>query len=134
MSSGWRAEAKLLQRYVGVGAINTLVGFVVIFALTWQGASPWIANASGYGVGLAVGFLLSRTLVFGAGGALGRDGARYLMAFALAYLANLAVLRISLEWMGLSPYGAQLLAAVTYTGAMYLLCRHVVFSSGRVSR
>lgn len=130
MSSRWRAESKLLQRYLGVGAINTLVGFAAIFLLTWQGASPWVANVSGYAVGLTVGFVLSRTLVFGSRrGGLGREGMRYLMAFALAFLANLVVLKLSLERLDLSPYAAQLLAAATYTGAMYLLCRHVVFTN-----
>lgn len=130
MSSRWRAESKILQRYFAVGAINTLVGFAFIFLLTWQGASPWIANASGYAVGLAVGFVLSRTLVFGGRrGRLGREGMRYLRAFALAFLANLAVLKLSLGWLDLSPYASQLLAAATYTGAMYLLCRHVVFTN-----
>ncbi len=65
----------------------------------------------------------------GRGGGLRREGVRYLVAFALAFLANLAVLKLSLGWLGLSPYAAQLLAAATYTGAMYMLCRHVVFTN-----
>ena len=130
MSSRWRVESRLLKRYAGVGAINTLVGFAVIFLLTWQGASPWVANASGYAVGLVVGFVLSRVLVFGGGGGgLGSEGLRYAVAFALAFLANLAVLELSLGWLGLSPFAAQLPAAATYAGTMYMLSRHFVFTN-----
>ncbi len=136
MSSRWNAESKRLQRYLGVGAINTMVGFAVIFLLTWRGASPWVANASGYAVGLAVGFVLSRVLVFGGGGGgLGKEGLRYGMAFALAFLVNLGVLKLSLGWLDLSPLAAQLLAAATYTGAMYILSRYFVFTAaGRPGR
>lgn len=127
----WRAESILIRRYLGVGVINTLVGFLVIFALTWYGVSPWLANSAGYAVGLLLGFVMSRALVFSPGGSMASEGGRYLVAFALAFLVNLVVLRIALGVLGMSRYSSQIAASISYTVAMYLLSRHVVFTTSR---
>ena len=62
--SKWRVESGYLGRYLGVGTLNTLVGFAVIFLLMWLGASPVAANVAGYAVGFLLGFVLTKKLVF----------------------------------------------------------------------
>ena len=126
--SRWRAETAYIGRYVGTGAFNTLVGFGIIFGLMWAGVSPVAANTAGYACGLLMGFALSRKLVFGSSGGLLGETGRYLLAFVAAFLLNLAVLHVAIDRWVLPPAFAQVVAAVAFTGAMYLLSRLFVFS------
>jgi putative flippase GtrA len=125
--SRWRDETARVIRYACSGGLNTLLGFAVIFSLTWLGSSPFIANIAGYAVGLVVGFFVSKLFVFrskklGAG-----QIVKYLFAFVISYLANLWVLHLTLHRYELAPMLCQALAAFTYTAIMYVLSRYVVF-------
>ncbi len=123
--SNWQAEARLLSRYLGSGALNTVAGFAVIFALMAVGVSPLWANVAGYAVGFVLGFVVSKKLVFRSDGHLVTESLRYLLAFAVCFLLNLAVLA---QALGQVPaVAAQLLAAAAYTGSMYVLTRYWVF-------
>jgi putative flippase GtrA len=125
--SRWRTESAILARYLGSGALNTLVGFGIIFLLMAVGVSPVLANICGYAVGFVLGFVVSRRFVFRSEGGIASEGLRYLLAFLSSFLANLLVLHIALGSLQLHPLLAQFLAACTYTGTMYLLTRFVVF-------
>jgi putative flippase GtrA len=125
--SRWRSESTLLTRYLGSGVLNTLAGFTVIFLLMAAGVSPVLANVSGYAVGFALGFVVSRKFVFVSDGRVAAEGIRYLLAFLAAFLANLMVLHLALGVQRWSATLAQVLAAVAYTGVMYLLSRFLVF-------
>lgn len=125
--SRWRAEAAYVGRYIGAGGVNTLIGFAVIFLLLWLNASPLWANVGGYGVGLTLGFFASKKLVFRSKGHLTREGIRYLLAFAGAFLLNLLVLQVLIGPYGMPVVPAQVIASGSYTVAMYLLSRYVVF-------
>lgn len=126
--SRWRTESAYVGRYVGTGAFNTLVGFGIIFGLMWLGASPLVANVAGYGCGFLLGFVLSRKLVFRSAGRLQGEATRYVAVFLAAFLLNLAVLQLSLGWLGFPPVLAQLAGAGTFTLAMYAMTRLYVFS------
>jgi putative flippase GtrA len=103
---------------------------VVVFAgMAMLGWSSLLANAVGYVVGLVLGFALNRSWTFRHTGRLGTAVIRYLAAFAIAYLANLAMLLLLEEWLGISAYVAQLGAMLTYTVVFYLLSKFVVFRS-----
>ncbi|MBI1175180.1 MAG: hypothetical protein GC139_07940 [Sideroxydans sp.] len=128
--SSWGNEAAYIRRYLGSGALNTVAGFAVIFLLTWIGASPYAANVGGYLVGLLLGFFISKKLVFRSAGHFTTEGLSYLAAFLCCFALNLVVLRFALDRLGWHALAAQLLAAASYTGVMYLLTRHVVFRAG----
>ena len=127
--SKWRGEWGYLGRYIGSGAINTLIGFAVIFATMGIGLSPINANVAGYTVGFILGFVLSKKIVFRSGGSIITESARYLIAFFVAFAVNLFTLNIALGWIHLQPLLAQVCAAATYTVTMYLLARYFVFHS-----
>jgi putative flippase GtrA len=128
--SRWQAETAYIGRYAGSGLLNTLVGFSVIFILMPLGISPILANIGGYFVGLILGFFLSKKLVFRSEGHITSESLRYLAAFLGCFILNLIVLQSALSVLHLNPNPAQLLAAATYTIAMYLLSRFVVFRFG----
>ena len=125
--SRWHAESGYVGRYVGTGAFNTLVGFGLIFTLMWAGVSPLAANAAGYACGFVLGFVLSRRLVFRSGGRLQGEALRYVAAFMLAFVLNLAALQAALHWLGLPAWLAQLAGAATFTLSMYAMTRFYVF-------
>lgn len=130
MKSLWRGESAYLGRYAGSGALNTLVGFAVIFLLMWLGASPFVANTGGYLVGLCLGFVVTKKFVFRSAGRIHIEALHYLGTFLVCFAANLLVLKLLLEYTRCNVNLAQLIAAVFYTGLMYLLTRHVVFKAG----
>ncbi|OGS93138.1 MAG: hypothetical protein A3K04_08435 [Gallionellales bacterium RBG_16_56_9] len=128
--SRWRSESAYLGRYAGSGALNTVGGFAVIFLLMWLGVSPFIANVSGYLVGLILGFFASKKFIFRSEGHITSEGIRYLAAFLASFVLNLLVLRFALDSLHWNANLAQLLAAATYTAIMYPLTRWLVFHAG----
>ena len=123
----WRTEYIYLARYLGSGSVNTIAGFAVIFLLMWIGVSPFLANVTGYAVGLIFGFVLSKRFVFRSQGNFLNESIRYVIAFVISFLFNLLILRVSLNVLGINMYMAQLAAAGSYTLSMYLLIRLFVF-------
>lgn len=131
--SRWRSESAYIGRYAGSGALNTIAGFAVIFALMALNFSPVIANIGGYLVGFILGFVVSKKFVFRSNGHFVSESIRYLVAFLICFGLNLATLQISLTIFQLNALFAQLLAAVVYTATMYLFTRWFVFSGGMAS-
>lgn len=128
MSSAAARETHRFGRSSLVGAANTLVGYGVIFGATAGGLSPYAANFLGYGLGFLCSFLLHRRWVFAAGGNALRQFRRFLVAFAVAYGLNLALLHMLLR-LDVAPIPAQLGAALAYLPCMYALARVWVFRS-----
>lgn len=120
---------RLLARFSLAGVANTLVGYAVIVACVLAGASDYLTNAIGYGVGLIVSFTLNRQYVFGVRGAVSRvEVTRFLAAFALAYAVNVAVLWATRMIVGEGNPLAQLPAIVAYAGVFFLLSHRFVFA------
>ena len=128
--SRWRSESAYLGRYAGSGALNTVVGFAVIFALMALGFSPYIANIGGYLMGFILGFVVSKKFVFRSNGHFVGESIRYLVAFLICFGLNLLTLQIALSTLNISALLAQLLSAVVYTGTMFIFTRWFVFSGG----
>ena len=132
LSDCWN-ESVYITRYMGSGVINTIVGFVVILSAMAVGFSPMISNVLGYAVGFTLGFILSKKFVFRSDGHFVAESIRYLIAFIAAFLFNLLVLHLSLDYLRFNAVIAQVVAAASYTLLMYLLTRLFVFSAARGS-
>jgi len=128
--SRWQSESAYLGRYAGSGALNTLAGFAVIFALMALDFSPYIANIGGYLVGFILGFVVSKKFVFRSNGHFVGESIRYLVAFLICFGLNLLTLQIALNTLKINALAGQLLAAVVYTGSMFIFTRWFVFSNG----
>ena len=117
-----------------VGLINTLIGYaVILFIGLGLGVSPYVANASGYAVGLLISFALNRRYTFSSRQAIIPGLACFLAAFAPSYALNLAVLHLGVHWLALPEALAQALAIVTYTVTFFVLCRAFVFRTPKSS-
>jgi putative flippase GtrA len=116
-----------LMRFALTGVANTAVGLAAItFAQTILSLGPYLSNAFGYGVGLACSYALNSRWTFRAGAGSAARPARFVVAFALAYGANLAVLH-GLLTAGTPWLYAQLAALATYSALFFVLCKFVVF-------
>jgi putative flippase GtrA len=113
-------------RYSWVGVLNTALGLGVIWGLMGAGVGPYLANAIGYGAGLALSFFLNRAWTFRARDT-GWPVLRFLIAFAIAYAANLVVLSVGLRVAPGAAYALQFAAIGTYSVLFFLLCRFFVF-------
>ena len=127
--SSWKNKGGFLGRYLGSGALNTIVGFAVIFLLMAMGVSPVWSNIAGYAVGLTLGFTVSRSFVFRSDGHILSEGGRYLACFFVCFAINLLVLTYALDTLQLSKELSQVLASATYTTLMFLLSYYFVFVS-----
>ena len=125
------ALALTAVRFAIVGLANTAVGFGVIMALQFGlRAPPHLANAGGYAVGFIVSFTLNRRFTFSDQGRLGPSAARFAIAALVAFALNQAALSVATRWLGhagAAPVLAQGTAAVSYTVALFILCRLWVF-------
>lgn len=118
-----------LLRFTLVGLLNTGLGYAVIFAcMGWLGWNPFASNVAGYAVGMLVSFTLNRQFTFRSTGDARREGARFLLIFLLAYLANLIVLWLLVRWLQLDVVVSQVLAGVVYFGMSFVLNKYYVFA------
>lgn len=118
-------------KYALVGGVNTLVCWVVIFALMWGGVIPEIANAFGYGVGIIVSYLLNKHFTFQSKHSHKRDFIRFCVAMGAAYAINLIVLIALYRGLGVNEYLSQIIAAVCYTISGYIISKLWAFKPSR---
>lgn len=132
----WRQSNSFLAtagRFSIVGIINTGLGFLAIFSLMAAGLDPFISNALGYAVGFCISFLLHKGWVFNEKGRSFWQVARYTASVAFAYTVNIYSLSILLK-MDFWPYLAQVVAAIAYTGILFLLSKQWVFQGDGKAR
>lgn len=134
LASHCMSEALYVTRYTGSGAVNTIVGFAVIFIAMAVGFSPVVSNIAGFAVGFTLGFVLSKKFVFRSDGHFVGESVRYLIAFMVAFLFNLLVLHLALNQFDLRAVPSQIVAALSYTVLMYVLARFFVFSPSKIKK
>lgn len=128
-----RGELLTLARFVLVGAANTAIGYALILIWLYAGFGDYSANVLGFAMGLPISYVLHRSLTFRARyRASGGEMVRYVLAFLVAYGANLLAIAVG-RGMGLG--GTALLQAIaicTYAVLLFLLTRLIVFRGPRV--
>jgi putative flippase GtrA len=119
---------KQFSRYVGVGIVNTLWSYCIIFALMYlAGLSPEASNAMGYGIGLVTSYALNRSYTFESANPKAPEFLRFIATFALAFAANFTALLLLVHMLRIHAGIAQVAAGVVYVITSYLCSRHFVF-------
>jgi putative flippase GtrA len=122
-------------RFMAVGVLNTAIGLTFIFAAkALLGWGDLAANAFGYAIGLMASFVLNRTWTFRDRGRIGAAMLRFLGAFGLAYMANLATVFALRDFAALNSYLAQAAGVIPYTIVFFLISRVFVFLDPRPQR
>lgn len=117
-----------LVRFAVVGLANTIVGYAAILFLQFAaGASPLVANAGGYALGMILSYSLNKTFTFRSRRSHGHALPRFGAVVAGCYLLNLLTLQLGLSVLGLPAAAAQALAVASYAAAFYFASRLLVF-------
>ncbi len=115
-------------KFIGVGAVNTLVGLgVIVGCKRLFEFGDILANMSGYAVGLTIGFVLNRHWTFDHAGNVRTAALRFLAVFAVAYLTNLSCVLFAIRVAAIDAYMAQALGVLPYTAIFYLGSRLYAF-------
>jgi putative flippase GtrA len=124
-----------MARYGLVGLANTAVGLSAIYvAMQVFGWHYAAANVLGYGLGLAVSFLLNRRFTFRSSRALSpREPLFFLLVFGASYAIQLGALVICVETLHVNRCAAQALAMAVYTAAGYAGNKFVTFRVRKAS-
>jgi putative flippase GtrA len=121
-----------LARFLLVGVLNTILGLSVILAAkALLGWGDFAANAIGYAVGLVASFVLNRSWTFRDRGRISPAFVRFVAAFALAYLANLATVFGLRDLASVNSYFAQVAGIFPYTAIFFVASRAFVFLDRR---
>jgi len=117
-------------RFVLTGIANTAIGLTIIFtAKGVLGLDDFIANLSGYSIGLLSSFFLNRKWTFQHDGRISHSAMRFASAFIFSYITNLITVYWLRDSIGLNAYLAQALGTVPYTLIFFLACRYYVFTN-----
>ena len=115
-----------LLRFIIVGSLNTIIGLGVIFILLYIGIDDYIANISGYIVGLCTGFFLHKYFTFKSKNKITlSEISRFLIIFLISYVVNITILYFTLFYM--TNYLAQIFAMIGYTIVNYVLNKFITF-------
>ncbi len=116
-----------LYRYLGIGVINTIVGYGLIFGLMFFGFNPFVSNFIGYLIGIAVSYYLNKRFNFKSNKSHKEAFPKFFASLFVAYLANLIVLTVSIKIFLIDKYVSQIIAGVIYVGIGFLGSKYFVF-------
>lgn len=116
-----------LFKYLLVGSINTIFGYFIIFMLMFFGVIPETANLIGYACGIILSYFLNKNFTFKSQNSHKKDFWRFVIAMALAYLINLAVLVITHRMLGIDKYVSQIISGIFYTASGYIFNKFFTF-------
>jgi putative flippase GtrA len=115
-------------RFLIVGVLNTLSGLAVIYVCKGLlRLDDVLANALGYGCGIALSFALNRRWSFGHTGAAWPALIKFLALIGVAYGVNLAVVMLAIR-SGVDSYLAQACGVPFYTAITYWGSRYYAFA------
>lgn len=123
-----RDELAAIVRFVLVGLLNTAIGYSVILLALALGLGDYLANLTGFLLGIPAAYLLHRRWTFRA--ATRRSAgemALYAACFAVAYAANLGVVSAGRQAGYEENPLVQLAAIGVYAAVLYVLTRLIVF-------
>ncbi len=115
--------------FTAVGAVNTVICFVVYAALVELGWHYNLALFVDYGFGAIFGYALHRVATFSDRTHLRLAFGKYAVTLAIMLMVNFAVLDALVAGAWLSPLAAQAVALVVATSVSYRLQTHWVFRS-----
>jgi len=124
-----RLKGNRFLRFLFAGTVNTAFGYTVYCVFVLMGFSYPIALLLATMIGVAFNFLTVSNWVFGTGGR--ARFIRFVLAYVVLYLANLAGLYVLIDMLGLGAILAQLLVLPLYVITAFMVFRRFVFGTER---
>lgn len=116
-----------LIRYGVTGLLANAVLYAVYLLMTAFGVGPKTAATIAYGLGVSLAFHVNRSWTFQHAGRGLTALHRFLAAYAIGYLLNLALLYLLVDLAGLTHEWVQGAAIVMVAAVLFPLQKHWVF-------
>ncbi len=123
-----------LARYVFVGIVTNLLGYLAYLLLTRLGVAPALAVTYLYGIGAAIGYLGHRNVTFRDQGGILGSGVRYLLIHCCGYAINIALLVVFVGKLGYPHQYVQAIAISVVAGFLFLSFKFIVFRDKDTSK
>lgn len=113
-----------------VGVSNTLLTAIVIWIMLKKlNTSDYLANITGYIVGLINSFIWNRKWTFQSKSNVSSTFVKFIVIFALSYLFQLGALYLLLNFTTIDSYICQLMSMAAYTGSNFVLNKFYTFKA-----
>lgn len=122
-----------LSRYALVGLVSNIVGYLLYLLLTYAGMGHKTAMTLLYAVGVLQTFYFNRGWSFGHDGEISVAFVRYVSAYAIGYLFNLAMLMLLVDQWGWPHQWMQGVMIFVLACMLFLLQRYWVFRAQALS-
>jgi putative flippase GtrA len=116
-----------LVRYIVVGIITNVSGYVLYLIVTYAGVSPILSMSVIYGIVTMMGYFGNRRLTFNDTGTIWSSGSRYVLVYGLGYVFQYAMLAIFYEQRGYPHQLVQITSGLLVTGFLFLALKYFVF-------
>lgn len=123
-----------LFRYAVSGIVCNIAGYCLYLLLTYSGLTPKLTVTFLYPVGVVAGFFANRNFTFRDDGHIGVTSVRFILAHALGYLINLAMLALFVDKLKFAHQFVQLAAVGVVAIYLFIVFRVFVFPGTRSSR
>lgn len=117
-----------LLRFSGIGVLINLSGYLLYWGVTAAGVGHKLAMSMIFSLGLLVGFFANRKLTFSHHGSGLSAGWRFLLANAIGYSINFAILLVFVDGLGMPHAIVQIFAIVVVAAFNFLSLRFFVFA------
>jgi putative flippase GtrA len=129
-----RQSLAQLIRFIFVGLITNIVGYFLYLVLTGIGGEPKIVMTNLYILGILLSFILNRSLTFAYKGRTSTTLKRFLIAYTIGYILNLAGLVIGVDLLKYPHQIVQAIMIIFLTGILFLMQKCWVFVPNMESR
>jgi putative flippase GtrA len=119
--------SKQFIRYVAVGTLTNVSGYLLYLYVTSLGISPILTISIFYPVYIGVAFYLHKTLSFGHKGQLTASAIKYLVAYVGCYLLNVGMLAFFSDYLGFPHWLVQAGAVVSIALLLFVIQRYWIF-------
>lgn len=117
-----------LSRYAVVGLASNAVGYLLYLLLTYAGMGHKSAMSLLYVIGVVQTFYFNRSWSFNHQGMAHTAFIRYVIAYALGYLLNLALLWLAVDHLHMPHQGVQAAAIVLVALSLFMMHKYWVFA------
>jgi putative flippase GtrA len=117
----------MFLKYLLVGIINTIVGYVIIFSLMFVAVPPEISNIIGYIMGVIVCYTLNKIYTFQSKDHPKREFPKFVLSLLTSYGLNFLTLILCIHIFKVNPYISQIISGAVYTISGFVFLKYFAF-------
>ncbi len=124
---------KHLFSYTVIGVLNTIIGYIIIFYLTYIKILPEIANIVGYLVGFILSYILNKKYNFKSKNTHKKDFPKFILSMSVAYILNFITLIFFFRMLDYNIYLSQIISGIVYLITGFILSKFYTFKNKELS-